>query len=323
MIFDGHGDIWTDVTVKREAGEEDIFKKFHLERYKKGEVNGGIFVIWIDPPNDENPEKRALEIIKNMSVEITNNKDIFTIIKKHEDMVKTVDNNKMPILIGCEGLSYIGTNIDYINTLYLLGVRHASLTWNEENDLATGVRGNPERGLTTDGGKAIKRLEELGIIVDVSHANDKTFWDIYNIATKPFIASHSNCRSLCKVSRNLTDKQLLAIKEKGGLVGLNAFPEFIADDPKDRDLEHLVGHLDHIVELIGIDYVGLGFDFCDYLTGETLNSFTDGDAFTMGLEDITKVPKLIQLLEKKGYSSEDIDKIKYKNFSRIIKEILG
>lgn len=322
MIFDAHGDIWTDVTVKRQEGKENIFKNFHLERYKKGQVNAGIFVIWIDPPNDKNPQKRALEIIENMSVEITNNKDIFKIITRYEDMKEAMQDDKLAVMIGSEGLSYIGTNINLINTLYLLGVRHASLTWNEENDLATGAKGNPDRGLTKAGVKTIKRLEELGMIVDVSHANDKTFWDIYNITTKPFIASHSNCRALCNSLRNLTDEQLKAIKEKGGVVGLNAFADFVDDDPKNRDIEHLVNHLDHMVEIMGIDHVGLGFDFDDYLTGETLSFFAEGDSSTIGFENITKVPKLIEILGSRGYSSEDIEKIKYKNFTRIIQQIL-
>ena len=322
MIFDAHGDIWTDVTVKRQAGDENIFKKVHLEKYKKGQVNSGIFVIWIDPPNDKNPQKRALEIIENMSVEITNNSDLFKIVRKYEDVKEAMDSDRFAIVIGSEGLSYIGTNINLINALYLLGVRHATLTWNEENELATGAKGNPDRGLTKFGVEAVKRLEQLGMIVDVSHANDKTFWDICNVATKPFIASHSNCRALCNAPRNLTDEQLNAIKEKGGVVGLNAFADFVADNPKDRDIEHLVNHLDHMVEVMGIDHVGLGFDFDDYLTGETLSFFAEGDVRTIGFEDITKVPNLIDILEKRGYSKEDIDKIKYKNFLRIIQQII-
>ena len=322
MIFDAHGDIWTDVTVKRQAGDENIFKKVHLEKYKKGQVNSGIFVIWIDPPNDKNPQKRALEIIENMSVEITNNSDLFKIVRKYEDVKEAMDSDRFAIVIGSEGLSYIGTNINLINALYLLGVRHATLTWNEENELATGAKGNPDRGLTKFGVEAVKRLEQLGMIVDVSHANDKTFWDICNVATKPFIASHSNCRALCNAPRNLTDEQLKAIKEKGGVVGLNAFADFVADDPRDRDIENLVSHLDLLVEVIGTDHVGLGFDFDDYLTGETLSFFAEGDVRTIGFEDITKVPNLIDILEKRGYSKEDIDKIKYKNFLRIIQQII-
>lgn len=322
MIFDAHGDIWTDVTVKRQKGKIDVFKNYHLEKYKKGQVNAGIFVIWIDPPNDSNPRKRALEIIEHMSVEITTNEDLFHIVRKYDDIEETIKTNKMPILIGLEGLSYIGKNVNLLNALYLFGARHAMLTWNEQNELATGVKGNPDRGLTSYGIEAVKRLEELGMIVDVSHANEKTFWEICELTTKPFIASHSNCKALCNAPRNLTDRQLKAISEKGGVVGLNAFSDFVSDKVEDRDIDHLANHVDHMVEIMGIDHVGLGFDFDDYLEGDTLSAFAEGDAKTIGFEDITHVPKLIGILEKKGYSKEDIEKIKYKNFFRIIKEIL-
>lgn len=323
MIFDAHGDIWTDVTVKRQGGMENVFKSFHLERYQKGGVNGGIFVIWIDPPNDKEPEKRAFEIIENMSVEITNNQDIFKIIRKYDDIKEAIDTNKLAVVIGSEGLSYIGKNINLINVLYMLGVRHATLTWNEQNNLATGVKGDPNRGLTQYGIEAVKRLEQLGMIVDVSHANEKTFWDICQLTTKPFIASHSNCKALCNAARNLTDEQLKAIAQKGGVVGLNAFSDFVSDKKEDRDIEHLANHVDHMVEVMGIDHVGLGFDFDDYLAGETMKFFAEEEsANTIGFENITKVPKLIKIFETRGYSKEDIEKIKYKNFLRIIKEIL-
>lgn len=323
LIFDAHGDIWTDITVKRQGGMENVFKTFHLERYKKGGVDGGIFVIWIDPPYDINPQKRALEIIENISVEITNNQDLFKIVKNYIDIEEAINTSKMPIVIGCEGLSYIGQNVNLINALYMFGVRHASLTWNEENELATGAKGNPNRGLTQLGKDVVRRLEELGMIVDVSHANDKTFWDIVNITTKPIIASHSNCRALCNAKRNLTDEQLRAIAEKGGVVGLNAFADFVSDNVGDRDIVHLANHLDHMVEIMGIDHVGLGFDFDDYLSGETLKFFAEGESpSTIGFENITKVPKLIKIFRDRGYSIEDLEKIKYKNFLRVLKEIL-
>lgn len=322
MIFDGHGDIWTDVTVKRQEGMENIFKGFHLDRYKKGQVNGGIFVIWIDPPNDKNPKKRALEIIKNMSVEILNNRDIFHIVRKYEDIEIAIKENKYIVVIGIEGLSFIGKDIDLLNSLYMFGARHASLTWNEENELGTGVKGNPSRGLTSYGKDTVKRLEELDMVVDVSHANEKTFWDIYDIATKPIIASHSNCKALCANPRNLTDDQLKAIKETGGLVGLNAFADFVHDDKDKRDIKHLANHLDHMIKIMGIDHVAFGFDFNDYLTGDTVESFAQGDSGEVkGIENITKVPELIEILKNRGYSKEEMDKIAYKNFFRILKNL--
>lgn len=323
MIFDSHADIWTDVTIMRQKGYKNIFKMKHIQKYKDSGVKGGIFVIWIDPPYDKDPKKRALEIIEHMSSEILDNMDVFKIIKSYEDLSENIGENKISVLIGLEGLSFIGKRIGLLDSLYMFGARHASLTWNEENDLATGVRGNVDRGLTETGKNAVKKIEKLGIILDVSHLNDKSFWDIASIATKPFIASHSNCRSLCSNMRNLTDDQLRVIGDVGGVVGLNAFSDFVNDDKSKRDIYHLANHIDHMVDIMGIDHVGFGFDFCDYLESDTMSSFAEEEsANTKGFEDITKVPLLIEVLKEKGYKKEDINKIAYKNYFRVIKEIV-
>lgn len=323
MIFDGHGDIWTHVAIKRSKGAKNIIKNYHLDRFKQGNLIGGIFIIWVDPPYDNKPKERALDIIGHMASEIMENQDIIKIIYNHKDFNLAIDENKLAVLIGMEGLDAIGERVDLLNTLYLLGLRHASLTWNEENLLATGVDGNPERGLTSLGIDAVNLMEHLGIIVDVSHANEKSFWDIYENTNKPFIASHSNCKSLCDVPRNITDAQLKAIAERNGLVGLNAFGQFIHKDESKQDLEHLVNHLDHMVEIMGIDHVGFGFDFFDYLNSDTVGSFAEGDSYgTIGFEDVSKTKNLLDLLSKRGYSKDDIEKISYKNFYRIIKETL-
>lgn len=324
MIFDGHGDIWTDVAIKREGGRHNVIKDMHLDRFRRGDMIGGIFVIWIDPPHDERPMERTLEIIEHMSTEIMENRDILKIIYNSSDFKEAIVKGQLAIIIGMEGLSSIGTRINLINALYMFGVRHVSLTWNEENPLATGVRGNPDRGLTQLGKEATKLLEKLGIIIDVSHANDKTFWDIYENTTRPFIASHSNCRALCNVPRNLTDEELKAIAERGGVVGINAFNEFVHVEKGKRDVTHLVNHIDYMVEIMGIDHIGFGFDFFEYLQSNTVDSFIqDSYVGTIGLEDISMSQNIIDILKNRGYSGEDIKKISYKNFLRIIKEIMG
>jgi len=323
MIFDAHGDIWTDVTVKRLKGQKNIIKNDHLKKFQAGKIKGGIFVIWVDPPYDSDPQKRTLEIIASMAVEINENQDIIHIIRNVDDIEKALKDDKFAVIIGLEGLNSIGKNIEFIDVLYMFGARHASLTWNEENDLATGVRGNPERGLTDLGCQAVKKIEQLGMILDVSHANEKSFWGIYEAAAKPIIASHSNCKFLCDVPRNLTDEQLKAVASTGGVVGLNAFKDFVHPMLEKQDIEHLANHLDHMVEVMGIDHVGFGFDYCDFLEGDTMNSFAQGeDVGTIGLEDASKTQNIIKILKKRGYRQADIDKISCQNFFRIIKEII-
>ena len=324
MLIDIHGDIWTDVAIKRSLGERDIIKRYHLERFRKGNMAGGTFIVWVDPPHAEKrPKERFLEIIKYMCQEIWENQDILKVIYSSKDFYHAVDESKMAVVLGMEGLSPLGEDPEGIYTLYQLGFRQISLTWNEQNAFATGTRGDVNRGLTELGKRAIRIMEELGIILDVSHANDKTFWDIYDVATKPIIASHSNARALCPVPRNITDEQIKAIGESGGLVGINAFNEFIHVDRDKRNVDYLINHIEHIVDLIGIDHVTFGFDFFEYLEEDKSKSFIE-DPYrgTPGIEDISQAPNLIRKLQDRGFSKEDIEKISYRNFLNLMDRVL-
>lgn len=258
-----------------------------------------------------------------MCQEIWENQDILKVIYSSKDFYHAVDEGKLAVILGMEGLSPLGEDPEGIYTLYQLGFRQISLTWNEQNAFATGTRGDVNRGLTELGKRAIRIMEELGIILDVSHANDKTFWDIYEVATKPLIASHSNARALCPVPRNITDEQIKAIGESGGLVGINAFNEFIHVDRDKRNVDYLINHIEHIVDLIGIDHVTFGFDFFEYLEEDKSKSFIE-DPYrgTPGIEDISQAPNLIRKLQDRGFSKEDIEKISYRNFLNLMDRVL-
>jgi len=323
MILDIHGDIWTDVTVKSLQGKRDIIREYHLERFKKGGMAGGIFVVWADPPHDQRPKERLAESIRAISKELFDSRDIVRLMLNSSDFYKAMDEKKLAVMMGLEGLSSLGEDIEELYTLYQFGFRHASLTWNEQNDLATGVKGDPERGLTEKGKQAVKLINDLGMLLDLSHANDKTFWDIVDITDKPVIATHSNSRKLCNVPRNLTDKQIKRIGEMNGLIGINAYNEFIDLVPEKRTADNLINHLEHIAGLIGIDKVALGFDFFEYLSGVTTDSFTsDTYAGTIGLEDISKGNSFIEKLKNRGFKDEDIEKITFKNFLSLMDRVM-
>ncbi len=324
MIFDGHSDIWTDVTIKTLNGETDILNKYHLKKLRKGNVSGSIFVIWIDPPYTDEPYKRSMEIVESIKKEMEFCKHSFLIAKSYSDIEKAVKENKFYIFIGLEGLSCIGENLDLIDYFYDFGARHASLTWNEENKLATGVKGNPNRGLTDLGKKAVKKINAKKMILDVSHLNEKSFWDLTYEAQGPIIASHSNSRVLCDVPRNLTDKQLKKIAELGGVVGLNSFNQFVHKDLDKQNIKVFVNHIEHMAEVMGIDHIGIGMDYCDFLDDSSMNSFSEQEnSFTIGLEDASKTNELLDEMEKVGFSKSDIEKVAYKNFHRIIKNVIG
>lgn len=323
MNFDGHSDIWTDVVTKSQKGERDIFRKYHYDRLQKGEIEGGIFVIWNDPPNDKEPLKRTHETMEAITTEQRDAKDILVVPHSYDEMLAAQKEGKFYAFIGLEGLKSVGEDIDLINEFYGFGARHASLTWNEENPLATGTLGNSDRGLSKKGKQAVKRIEDLGMILDVSHLNDKSFWDLLGTANNIVVATHSNCRALCNNKRNLTDEMIKEIGKTGGLVGLNSFNEFVSEDQNEQTLERLVDHLVHMVDLIGVEKVGFGFDFSEFLEGDTLSSFSSQEnPYTKGLEDASKVPALVEEIKKRGFSDEEIELITCKNWHRVIKSLL-
>lgn len=317
-IFDGHADIWYDVAQKRLLGEEDIFKKYHLNRFKSGNVIGGIFIAYLDHKEELDDKHQMIQMINATMHEISRNKDLFNIIRKSGDFEIGLKNDKINVLMGVEGLRAIDTDLDWLDTLYALGFRHCSLTWNEQNALGTGVAGDINKGLTQTGKNAIKKMENLGMIVDCSHANKKTFWDIYENTTKPFIASHSNAKALCDHRRNLTDEQIKAIGKRDGVIGINAFKQFISKNENLQNIEGYIDQIEYIIKLTSINNVGLGFDFCEYLYRDK----SESELNPQGLENASKAFHVLELLEKRGYSQEDIEKIAYKNFERVINTIL-
>ena len=322
-VFDAHSDILADTAMKRERGLTKNFVRDHLPALIKGKVGGIILPLWVEPAYFDNPRSRFADIIAYAQAEIKEIDSSVCVAKSIQDIEKAEKEGKLYILLGVEGLSGIGSNADYIYNLYQLGVRHIGLTWNEKNDLATGI-GSLEaaRGLTKEGKKAITIMDRLGIMIDVSHLNEKSFWDVCEHSAGSIIASHSNARKVCNVGRNLTDDQIRAIATKRGVIGINSWSSFVSE--QDADIYGLIRHIDYIVSLVGIDHIGLGFDFCDYFDSDPTSTEPDQKiVFTKEMESCEKIPRLIELLYKQGYTESDIEKIAYKNFRRVINEVLS
>ncbi len=323
MIFDGHSDIWTDVIVKQKQGETDILNKHHYNKLVKGGISGSIFVIWTDPPYDVTTLNRTKEIMESVRLEMKYASNNFQIVHDYDEYISAVGNGKIGLFIGLEGLSCIGENIDMINELYEFGARHASLTWNEENELATGAKGDESRGLTELGQKAYKRISNLNMLFDISHLNEKSFWDVVRIADKPIIASHSNCKSICNVPRNLTDSQIKEIAASGGYIGINSFNQFVHHDVDKQNIESLVDHIVHISDLVGVNHVSFGFDYCEYIDDVAFNSFcSEGTSFTAGLADVSESKNIIIEMKKRGFLKEEIEMVSNKNITNLIRKIL-
>ncbi len=318
-VFDGHSDIFSDITNKRSNGEKDVIRTHHLSRLRSGGTEGGIFVIWVDPPYTDNPGKRTDDIMESVSAELKESEDV-SIVKCFDDIGDAVRQNKFYILCGIEGLSAIGCDISLIDKYYEFGCRHAMLTWNEENALATGVRGNPDRGLTEIGKKAVRKIQDHKMILDVSHLNERSFWDVMRCSAGPVIASHSNCRALCNELRNLTDEQIIEIGRTEGVIGLNAYAPFVDADSNGQTVEKLCVHAMHIIDLIGVEHLACGFDFFEFLENNSSDSIFDTERLAVnGMENSSKVQNLFTCLKNAGLSDDELEMIGYKNWHRIIK----
>ena len=203
-------------------------------------------------------------------------------------------------------------DIRRLDTLYDRGVRMLTLTWNYENCLGYPNSADPALhalGLKPFGREAVERMEELGMVVDVSHLSEGGFWNVAEQAKKPFAASHSCARALCDHSRNLTDRQLRAIGEHGGVCGVNFYSRFLRDEAEHSTLEDIVGHMAHIADRAGIEAVALGSDF-------------DGIDCTLELGDYGGMPLLVDAMGRR-FSDVEIEKICSLNARRLFGEVLG
>ncbi|WP_294855673.1 dipeptidase [uncultured Oscillibacter sp.] len=316
MVFDAHSDIWTDVTVRRMRGEKDVFCNHHLARLKKGGVEGGIFAIWVDPPHDADHAARTRQMMDCIREEIAESTG-FRIVHTYEEMLKARLEGVFYVYIGVEGMACAGEDPAWLDTYYDLGARHAMLTWNEANALGAGAMSGEDYGLTELGKQTVRRLQKKGMLLDVSHLNEAGFWDVAKLTEGPFVASHSNCRALCDVPRNLTDGQLRAIRDAGGVVGVNVCHDFVHADPARQTAETLALHAAHMIEVMGIDHVGCGFDFCEFLEGE------EDEPRTPGLEDAARIPNFFECLKRLGLNREELEKVARGNFLRVLRRCVG
>jgi len=313
MIFDAHGDILTDMYQQKLYNNKNSFKKRHLALYKKGGITHSIFVNYTDPYHGN--KELFLNIFENAFSELKKNNDIFKLCLNYNDMLISASENKIGVIMGMEGIMQL-EDVEQLNELYRRGVRHASLTWNEENDYASGLDNPNTKGLTLKGIKILNEMEKLGMLVDLAHLNEKSFFDVIENTTSPIIISHGNTKTICNHRRNYTDEQLKAISDRDGVIGICGIASFISNELEHQNVQYMVKHIDHAVKVMGIDHVGLGFDFCYYLYPNGQNNRVTN------LLTIADVPNIFKELKNIGYNNEDIGKIKHLNFERVIKTIL-
>jgi membrane dipeptidase len=328
ITIDAHSDILNDIHPRRLLGEKAVLERDWVPKMRKGGIDIRVVAIYTEPPLlPELALRRGLDLVASLYEDIAGSPSCL-LCRTYGDIQRAKEAGKIGLILGMEGAEPLGMDIQLLRIFYELGLRVLGLTHALRTYLADGaffsVRKTGQLGGLTDvGARFLEEAEKLGIVVDVSHLNDPSFWDVIKFAQAPVIASHSNCRALRDHLRNLTDDQIKAVADGGGVVGVNACSVFV----NPPDLEHLVDHIDHIVKVGGIEHAGLGPDFADYL----LVYMTEVDKASLPLDGVMPVrglpgdeafPRFAEELARRGYKPRDVDLIMGENFGRVFKEIL-
>ncbi|MCJ7649417.1 MAG: dipeptidase [Candidatus Lokiarchaeota archaeon] len=335
IIVDGHSDFGLKLLYEQQKGYHSVLRDNHLPQLRKGQVNLEVFNVGGDfdfyPALDPRDPLIVFQTLDSVLKEVSDNEDLFLIVKNIKDFEKISNSDKVGFLLALEGAGAIGSDFSRLRNFFRLGLRLITLTHNEQNSFADGLGVESPRGLTDLGKKFIHEMEEMGMILDLSHSSEPTFWDALNYSNNPVITSHSNAKTICNNIRNLSDDQIKAIGNKNGVIGINFVGQFIDNNPKNASIDRLIDHVDFIVDLIGIDHVGLGPDFLDYVVEDKVELFDTSSKDTQkepvemiypkGLKTISDFPNLFMALEKRGYSQGDIKKIQGENFVRLYKYI--
>lgn len=281
-----------------------------LKRLKEQGCALQFFAAWIEPQYEKyGALARCIDIIDKFYVELEINKEHLHLIENSEDLDFAIQNNKVGALLSIEGGSALEGKLSSLRMLYKLGVRAMTLTWNGRNEIADGIgEGGMAGGLSKFGIDVVREMNNLGIIVDVSHLSERGFWDVAECSSQPFIASHSNAKVLCSHPRNLTNEQIAEIVKQNGFIGINLYSMFLREN--DAKISDIIRHIDYFMSLGAEDVLGFGADF---------DGVDDLPENICGIEDMQKI---INELIKIGYSDNVLNKLLYSNLHSAVKQIM-
>jgi membrane dipeptidase len=335
VIIDAHSDYALHVYREHIKGKKNVLREEHLPYLKSGGVNievltvGGDFDLF--PEFDCQDYKIITKVIDSIQIEISENTELFKLIRNSDD-IKRIEDTKIGFIMALEGSSSIDPDLSNLQNYYEMGVRSIGLTHNKRNRFADGCAEAPARGLSDLGKKFVNELNKFNILVDLSHISEPSFWDTLKILEKPPMATHSNAKSLCNHPRNLTDDQIEAIAERNGVIGMNFFSIFIDKNRNNATVDRLIDHIDYIVDLIGVDHVGIGPDFLNYyiddlkelnaLSSDPFGGSTETESSFEIIRDVSGFPQLFESIQKRGYTDQEIKKIQGDNFLRVFQEVL-
>jgi len=282
------------------------FIQINFEKMRKGGIDAAFFAIDVTVAL-KNQLAYALDGFGYFLNDLKQSSSDVVIVRKADDILRAKTARKSAAVLAIEHADCTGQSLNVLRMLYEIGVRSIGLTHNVSSCAADGcLEAREGVGLTQFGKSLVQEMNRLGMLVDLAHVSPSAFFNALEVTAKPVIFSHGNSRALCDHPRNLSDEQLKALAENGGVIGMSYVPSFI--DKESPSLERLLDHIDHIVSVASVDIIGLGSDFDG---GGTL------------LADATEVPRITEGLVKRDYSQDDIRKILGENTFRVLKETIG
>jgi membrane dipeptidase len=346
-IFDGHNDSLQAIYLPKRGDDRSLLERgdrghIDLPRMREGGFGGGFFAVFvpshqsvkghpgIHPTTTETAYSMPLAspIDTNYAQEITfkGMASLFRLAAESEGQIKVVRATDELVTCLCQGIiaavlhfegaEAVDPGLDALHVFYEAGLRSLGIAWSRSNLFAHGVPfkfpHSPDTGpgLTDLGQKLVRACNRLGIAIDLSHINERGFWETAKLTDAPLVVTHTAAHALCPSTRNLTDKQLDAIGASDGVVGVNFHVAFLRSDghlDPDTPLTEIVHHIDYIAERIGIDHVALGSDF-------------EGATMPRELGDVSGLPKLLALLRESGYDDAALGKLTHKNWVRVLRK---
>jgi len=314
FVLDSHCD--TPSQIYRRSLDLSLDNKdTHVDfpKLKAGGVDGAFFALYTSNSlSQEESKQLADNLLASVKDTLSKHPDLCALASTSDEAFANKENGLFSIFIGMENGLPIGKSLDALHSYYDQGVRYLTLTHAGDNDIcdscATEIK--TWHGLSPFGREVVAEMNSMGMLIDVAHISDQSFWDVLKYSTKPVVSTHSCCRALADRPRNMSDEMIKALADKGGVIQINFYPYFLDGTYNDGDeirpsYRKIADHIDHVVEIAGIDHVGIGSDF-------------DGIDYTPeGMETCADMYKLFDELRSRGYTEKDLEKIASGNFFRV------
>ena len=325
FVLDSHCDTPSQMMRGLDIGIDGDRSQVDLPKLKAGGVDASFFALYTSADlSEDEAATKVLEMLARVYDALDVYSEQAALALTPEDALRNKEKGLVSIFLGMENGSPIHKSLPLLRQFYRMGVRYMTLTHNGDNEIAdSAAQGTRWHGLSPFGMEVVDEMNRLGMIVDVAHVSDETFYDVIKCSKAPIVSTHSCCRALASHRRNMTDDMIRTLADHGGVIQINFYPVFLSDlyasfyevkgekaSPR-PGVSDVVNHIDHAVKVGGIEHVGIGTDF-------------DGIEVTpKGLEDISKLPKVFDQLKRKGYSEDQIELIAGKNFLRAFNDVIS